>query len=72
MKIYYYEFSDDGIDWQVGGLSWSVINCIDIAQQQPYRWRIKKSEMSKVSELVSDEEIAKSREILNILTKIFQ
>jgi len=72
MKIYYYEFSDDGINWQVGHLSWSVMNCVDMAQKQPYRWRIRESEITKVPKLVSDEEIEKSKEILRILNQIFQ
>jgi hypothetical protein len=72
MKIYYYEFSDDGINWNRGLLSWSVMNCIDMAQRQPYSWRIMESEITKVPKLVSDEKIEKSKEILKILNQIFQ
>lgn len=72
MKIYYFEYSDDQINWQIGHISWSIANCVDMAQQQPYPWRIMKSEMTKIPEPVSEEEIEKSKEILNILNKIFQ
>jgi len=71
MKIYYYEYSDDRIDWWKGSLSWSVMNCIDMAQKQPYPWRIMEFEMSKISKPVKESEIQEALRDLAIFNTLF-
>jgi hypothetical protein len=73
MKIYYYIFSDNEEGWFVGEASKSLQEIIDKVEKLPYPWRIKTAKVDLEESIdVSNEEIKKSKEISNILIKIFQ
>ena len=71
MKIYYYEYSDDRITWHQGEPSFSLAVCVDIAQRQPYPWRIKQAELSCEWQEVSKKEIKESQKFLKIMYGLF-
>jgi hypothetical protein len=40
MKIHYYEYTDDGEDWRKGAASFYSLEILQLAEQQPYEYRI--------------------------------
>lgn len=40
MKIHYYEYTDDGVEWCKGAASFNSMEVLQLAEQQPYKYRI--------------------------------
>lgn len=40
MKIHYYEYTDDGVEWCKGAASFYSMEVLQLAEEQPYRYRI--------------------------------
>lgn len=56
-KFYYFEYSDDGINWTFGDYRKHLINILDITRDNPYRIRIKNEndelvERNRILELI--------------------
>ena len=71
-EIYYYEYSDDGIEWTLGKPAFSLLDCVDKARKCCYSFRITKVELNSLGKFVSFEEIDEALDQLNLLEKIFQ
>lgn len=70
-ELYYYEYSDDGIDWKNGGAAISLLSCLDKARKCSYSWRIKRATITS-EEIIQAEEIKPVFEQLYLLEKLFQ
>ena len=72
MKIYYYEYSDDGEVWRIGEVSRYYSEVLDKAEEQPYRWRIKYHEIEKEnSKEVLQEQIEEDLNWNKLCKKLF-
>lgn len=40
MKIHYYEYTDDGVEWCKGAASFHHLEVLQLAEEQPYKYRI--------------------------------
>ena len=60
MKIHYYEYTDDGENWCKGAASFHSLEILQLAEQQPYKYRIHTTEFdpSRISKLWNEEKIA--------------
>ena len=59
MKIHYYEYSDDGVEWCKGAASFNSMEVLQLAEEQPYRYRIHTIEFdpSRISKRWNEEKI---------------
>ena len=64
--VYFYEYSDNLIDWRLGGYFDSLLRCVDNAEQCCYSYRIKKAKVSD-PEPVSIEERNQALEQLKVI-----
>jgi hypothetical protein len=69
--LYFYEYSDDLIDWRLGGYFESLMKCVDNAEQCCYSYRIKKAKVSD-PEPVSREERNQALKDLIAINKILK
>lgn len=67
-KFYYYEHSDDGINWTFGDYRKHLINILDIIRDNPYRIRIK----DENDELVNQNRILKLIGSLDTMLEIIE
>ena len=60
MKIHYYEYTDDGVEWCKGAASFNSMEVLQLAEEQPYRYRIHTVEFDpfRVSKVWSKEKIS--------------
>ena len=70
-EIFYYEYSDDGVNWTLGEPAFSLLKCIDKARKISYRWRIKKADVG-TGFLLTQESVNKAIDDLLILEKLFE
>jgi hypothetical protein len=72
-EIYYYEWSDDRIDWKFGGVFFNILPCVDKARQCSYAVRFKKTtaDFSNTEE-VSLNLVKTAKDQIQLLEKLFQ
>lgn len=72
-ELYYYEWSDDRINWKLGGIYFDILPCVDKARHCPYAVRFKKiiADFSDAND-VHPELLKEAREQLHLLEKLFQ
>ena len=73
MKIHYYEYSDDGVEWCNGAASFYSMEVLQLAEQQPYKYRICTVEFdpSRISKRWNEEKIKNNLEELKVTQEIF-
>lgn len=69
-EVYYYEYSDDQIDWTIGECSFSLIKCVDMAQRCRFPWRIKTYNGHWIKNHVIEEALKQLRILEKITEKI--
>lgn len=62
MKIYYYEYTDDGVKWHKGAASFHSLKILQLAEEQPYKYKIYtvKFDPFHISKKWSKEKIARN------------
>ena len=61
MKIHYYEYTDDGVEWCKGAASFYSMEVLQLAEEQPYQYRIHtvKFDPFRVSKVWSKEKVSR-------------
>lgn len=71
VKLYYYEYTDDGKQWFVGDAATSLLKCVDRARKCPYRIRVMDSNNNEIPRKEILESIIELKKLEKIIEETF-